>query len=490
MNCFELLKAAAAARSTEEAGFLFFAAQVRFEIDKQVFPPLKTGGDSPGTLQSALSMSVGTRVAPALKNDARAQAKAAQLLDKWKPYLGEDYEPGWEHKPRMGQPAATALVTRVHQKAIKVLTPNTKLLENAEYVRLTKERKNADLVIQRIDSQTLPGAPRTPEVAMEYEDAGNKRLAAALRMRQIEDELAPEMRWHAQAGWKAEDYFQDPAVIALCHAIEDNNIKEIERVIADGADVSAVGKDGMTPLLWAFPDRKLDRFACLLRHGANPNVYIESDFGLGQRAFHPHPIGGSTLLDRGCHGGQSVTHLASRSPVIEYLKLVLAHGGDADLIDKKTGEAPLDIVTQHGFLDMKDRVALLLTKKPELNRFCEYHLTYPAMAAVKSQQFGAALVLLKAGADPHLYEPNGERKLVHWVLFEKKRVLQYLPPDGAAEFDALVAWLAQQGETLDQAQADEDQWEVIYKKEGRMRGRQKIVTDRKAKEAATGKDRP
>ncbi|HEY4312302.1 MAG TPA: hypothetical protein VGN12_22835 [Pirellulales bacterium] len=490
MNAFELLKAAAAAPLAEEAGFLFFAAQVRFEIDKQVFPPIGTGGDSPATLQSALSMSVGMRVGPLVKNDARVQAKVAQLLGQWKPYLGADYEPGWDHKPRMDEQAATALASRVQQRAIKALTPNTKLLENAEYAQLTKERKEADFTIQRIDAQNPPGQQRTPEVVKEYKAAADKRLAAAERMHEIEFELAPEMRWHAQAGWKAEDYFQDPAVVALCKAIEDNNIKEMERLITEGADVNAVGKDGMTPLLWAFPDRKIERFACLLRHGADPNVSIESDFGLGQRAFHPYPIGGSSDLDRGCHAGQSVMHLACRSPVIDYLKLVVEHRGDVDQIDRQTNQSPLHVVTQNGFLDMKERIELLLAKKPELNRFCRWNLTYPVTGAVQSSQFGAALVLLEAGADPKLYEPDGERKLIHAVLHTKKRTLQYLPPERVAEFDALVAWLAQHGETLDQAQADEDEWQAIYKKYGIARGKEKIVAQRKAKQAAGGQAKP
>ncbi len=127
-------------------------------------------------------------------------------------------------------------------------------------------------------------------------------------------------------------------------------------------------------------------------------------------------------------------HLASRSPVIEYLKLVLEHGGDIDQIDTQTNQSPLHVVTQNGLINMKERVELLLTKKPELNRFCRWHLTYPVTGAVKSSQFGAALVLLEAGADPKLYEPDGERKLIHTVLHMKKRTLQYLPPDRVAEF--------------------------------------------------------
>ncbi len=84
--------------------------------------------------------------------------------------------------------------------------------------------------------------------------------------------------WHQKCGWKAEDYFDDPKVVALCKAIEANDLAEMDRLIAAGADVNAKGKDGMTLLLWAYPDNKLDRFKKLLEHGADPNVITKSDF--------------------------------------------------------------------------------------------------------------------------------------------------------------------------------------------------------------------
>src|SRR5438132_2847004 len=70
--------------------------------------------------------------------------------------------------------------------------------------------------------------------------------------------------FHQRAGWKAEDFFEDRGVIDLCHAIEANDIAEIDRLVAAGANVNAKGKDNMTPLLWALPDNKLDRFKKLL----------------------------------------------------------------------------------------------------------------------------------------------------------------------------------------------------------------------------------
>ena len=111
--------------------------------------------------------------------------------------------------------------------------------------------------------------------------------------------VASTATWHQKCGWKAEDYFNDPHVIALCKAIEANDIKEVNRVIAAGADVKAKGKDNMTPLMWAFPDSKLERFKCLLEHGADPNVAIKSD-------LNSH---GAMLA------GDSVTHMVWRNVV-------------------------------------------------------------------------------------------------------------------------------------------------------------------------------
>jgi len=111
-----------------------------------------------------------------------------------------------------------------------------------------------------------------------------------------------EETWHQKYDWKAEKYFDDPLVIALCEAIEADDLEEIDRLVAAGADVNAKGKGNMTPLMWAYPDHKPKRFERLLKHGADPNVIITSDLGTGRE---------STIL------GTSVTHLATRSNLPE-----------------------------------------------------------------------------------------------------------------------------------------------------------------------------
>jgi len=53
--------------------------------------------------------------------------------------------------------------------------------------------------------------------------------------------------------WKAEEGFSDPKVVELCHAIEQKDVVKMEKLIAGGADVNAVGKDNIPLLLWSCP---------------------------------------------------------------------------------------------------------------------------------------------------------------------------------------------------------------------------------------------
>ena len=133
--------------------------------------------------------------------------------------------------------------------------------------------------------------------------------------------------FHQKFRWQAKDYFEDPQVIALCHAIEADDLAEIDRLVAAGANLNAKGKDNMTPLLWAFPDRKLKRFTRLLELGADPNVAIASDLG----------------THHGFGAGDSVTHMACATEFPSYFEAVFQHGGDPNLIKNALikGDTPI-----------------------------------------------------------------------------------------------------------------------------------------------------
>lgn len=275
--------------------------------------------------------------------------------------------------------------------------------------------------------------------------------------------------WYEKFGWKAEDYFDDPKVIALCHAIEANNIGEIDRLIAAGANVNAKGKDNMTPLLWAFPDKKLACFTRLLELGANPNVAIKS----------------SLNTHGGLAAGDSITHIACKTEFPGYFEAVFSHGGNPNLIKNGVikGDTPLfSVITGSGSNKMV-KVKLLINKGADLNHINGLWAT-PAMQAVGwGGQFDVALMVLTAGADYKINKPKSNTRLVHTVAIEEQFRSKWTPQQ-AADYQKLSNWLEQHGESIASAKADIKRWQSWNTTPDEFRRKMDAeIADRKAKEA-------
>lgn len=259
--------------------------------------------------------------------------------------------------------------------------------------------------------------------------------------------------WHSKFNWKAEDYFDDPVVIALCRAIELNDIKKIDRLVADGADVNAQGKGKMTPLLWAFPDNRPARFKRLLEHGANPNIIIKSDFNTNMSGMVP---------------GESVTLMACSTWFPKYFDYVFLHGGDPNLAHHKDRTTPLFALIRGPAKEKKRKVQKLIDLGANIDANKGYQYTggsTPIMVAASCfGQYDLALVLLQAGADFKVRKTVGKFKLVNIVLREASR-LAFIGPKQRADYKKLVQWLDEQGESLEEAKATDKNWKSWVKGE-------------------------
>ncbi|MBX3423726.1 MAG: ankyrin repeat domain-containing protein [Pirellulaceae bacterium] len=255
--------------------------------------------------------------------------------------------------------------------------------------------------------------------------------------------------WHEKVGWKAEDFFDDPLVIQLCQAIESNDVAEIDRLVAAGADVNALGKDNMTPLMWAYPENKIDRFKRLLEHGADPNVYFESD-----------------LSSRGAFlKGETVTHLAAGTRFEGYFDAVFDHKGDPNLRDQSAlgqGDTPIFTAIQSSPIDLIDRIRKLIERGADIN--CKSNGSTPVMEAVSWGQFVVALELLKMGADPTIYPSDtSNKRLVHSVVMKRNGLKTYWPDFLEAQYNELVQWLEEHGESIAEAEQDIERWKSWQK---------------------------
>jgi hypothetical protein len=277
---------------------------------------------------------------------------------------------------------------------------------------------------------------------------------------------------HSKFGWKAEDFFDDPKVIALCKAIEANDLKEMERLIKDGVDVNAKGKGNMTPLLWAFPDNKPERFKLLLEKGADPNVFIESDLNVPKNAFMP---------------GDSVTEMTAKSVFPEHFELVLNHGGDINLVNPRTMDCLLTLVIQQAKSKTKERVKMLIDRGVDVNNMS--NSTPPIIAAASwFGQYRLATMLLEAGADPSLRIEDRTTKLTHVLVAKRDRMVEhkYGSPKQWEDFNELVELLKKRGESLDEADADIKRWQSWASKPEDLKKQlmEAEISERKAREAA------
>jgi ankyrin repeat protein len=454
MNTFTLQAAAAQASSLEDSAFFFLAAQMRYKIDRQVYPSAQTGADDPAVLKSAMNAVIGQAIMSKVAADPTARGKALARLAGWFPEFPAGYAPGWKFTKQLDAAATAKVIESVRADVLKALKAQNTLADNDEHGRLSKELAAAAGEVNRLESLAAKSRPLPDQLRDQIISAHRRATDIAERMKDIEFHLLPDSRWHARIGWKAEEFFANEQVIALCKAIEADELATMRELIAAGVDVNAVGKNGMTPLLWAFPDRKLERFRLLLQHGANPNVPLTGDVGLKDKAFHPYVKGGASFLDRGCHEGHTVMLLACRSPVGEYFQAVMEHGGDATLADTKTGEVPLDIVLDRYIPDSRQRVEVLLRHDVALDRHSPWRSASPLVAAFDNGHYDVAVLLLESGADPTLVHPNFGRRLIH-------EIARSLQPDAAGRVRAidetlqsLIDKLAARGETLAQAEMD------------------------------------
>ncbi len=89
---------------------------------------------------------------------------------------------------------------------------------------------------------------------------------------------------------------------ALHFAVQQGDLAEIERLIANGSDINAFDSMGMTALHWAAKGEHLNVVAFLIKHGANVNAHHEPSIGntaLGEVAGNCSLEMARCLLDAG-----------------------------------------------------------------------------------------------------------------------------------------------------------------------------------------------
>ena len=175
----------------------------------------------------------------------------------------------------------------------------------------------------------------------------------------------------------AREIFPDSTAAALAEAAAEGDTARVRRLIAEGADPNAQGRDGVTVSQWALLHQSARGLAALLEGGADPA--------------------------RADSSGETVVHYAAKANDPVYLQVLLERGADANTPNGVTAATPLvpALMAQR-----EENFRRLLAAGADPNAADRMGDT-PLHIAAKINAFARVLDLLEAGADPRATNRRG-----------------------------------------------------------------------------------
>jgi ankyrin repeat protein len=168
------------------------------------------------------------------------------------------------------------------------------------------------------------------------------------------------------------DYIDDKGVASLAAAAAKGNVREIDRLVENEVNVNFVGKDGMTPLWWAYLARNTEGFRSLLGHGGDPNVQDDK--------------------------GRSIMCFSAADADDEYLRLALAFGGNPSLVSEKSDFAEPTPIFCAARDETVGNIRTLVAAGANLD-YQEFHEETALVYAAGLNEWSAVYALLEGGAD-------------------------------------------------------------------------------------------
>jgi ankyrin repeat protein len=154
---------------------------------------------------------------------------------------------------------------------------------------------------------------------------------------------------------------------------------EVERLLADGANVNEVGEWGRTALGWAVAGQHPDVVKLLLEKGARPNQ-AES------------------------YNGLTPLRLAVSKNAVQIVKLLLDYGADPnELIPSRYRHGLLSLAIWSRYVEV---AKLLVGAGANVNARSNFNAETSLMTAARTGNVEMVELLVRKGADIHAYDSN------------------------------------------------------------------------------------
>jgi ankyrin repeat protein len=191
--------------------------------------------------------------------------------------------------------------------------------------------------------------------------------------------------WRALASMKANDYFIEPVQVKLAEAIAQENITQVTELIKQGANVNALGRDGMRPLSWAMAKKSPKGFELLLQNGADTDLVVP------EPSTNKFPL---TLLE-----------FAASSEGSDYLRLLLKYKGNPNTISSgQLGDRT--IIFDAIMHNQIENVRILIEAGADINHQ-DSSGSSPIMTAAGIDNYDIVFLLLEKRADPKIHDRWG-----------------------------------------------------------------------------------
>lgn len=122
----------------EDAGYLYYAGQLRAKFDLRRFPPKQLGGNSPSITLISLMRQVGSVVNPEVFKKPELFNRIIVNLAKFPITTKADYDPGWEYKYKLPLSKQKEILREIANSDIKQLAGFAQLLNDTEYFNAFK----------------------------------------------------------------------------------------------------------------------------------------------------------------------------------------------------------------------------------------------------------------------------------------------------------------------------------------------------------------